>query len=226
MLDEVQTGFCRTGHFLAAQQFGVEPDLLVLAKALSGGLVPCSAVLMTELVYASVFSSLRRAIVHTSTFGENALAMRAGLATLDVLADEQLGERAASAGGRLRSKLCERLAGYDMVREVRGIGMLNAVEFGPPRALRYRVPYETLATIHPAVFGQILVMRLLHDHGFLTQVCGNNFTVLKVAPPLSVSEARIDAFVAALGQVVEQMQTSPAFWTDALGIAKRAIAGI
>lgn len=226
VLDEVQTGLCRTGPFLAAQHYGVTPDMVVLAKALSGGLVPCAAVLMTEAVYGSVFSSLRRAIIHTSTFGENALAMRAALATLDVLAGEELGARATASGEMLRQKLRGRLAGHDMVREVRGLGLINAVEFGPPRGLRQRLAYDTLGAIHPAAFGQILVMRLLRDHGVLTEVCGNNFNVLKVAPPLTVGAAPIDAFVAALGAVTDEMQHWGGFWADAVGIARRAMARI
>ncbi len=98
VFDEVQTGMYRTGPFLAAQKFGVDPDMVVLAKALSGGLVPVSAVLMTEAVYDSVYGSLRRAIIHTSTFSENSLAMRAGLATLAVLESENLGQRASEIG--------------------------------------------------------------------------------------------------------------------------------
>src|ERR1700719_3621234 len=98
VLDEVQTGFFRTGSFLAALQFGVEPDMVVLAKAISGGLVPCSAVLMSDEICNSVYSSIQRSLVHTSTFSENGLAMRAGLTTLDILEDEQLGRRATIKG--------------------------------------------------------------------------------------------------------------------------------
>src|ERR1700676_2081404 len=98
VLDEVQTGMFRTGTFLASHQFELQPDMVVLAKALSGGLMPVSAVLMTNKIYHAVYSSLKRAIVHTSTFSENTLSMRAGLATLDVLQDEQLGERALRLG--------------------------------------------------------------------------------------------------------------------------------
>src|ERR1700686_3276226 len=109
VLDEVQTGMFRTGTFLAAHQFDLTPDMVILAKALSGGLVPVSAVLMTNKIYHSVYSSLKRAIVHTSTFSENSLSMPAGLATLDVLESEQLGTRALELGelfrGRLRSEL-------------------------------------------------------------------------------------------------------------------------
>jgi ornithine--oxo-acid transaminase len=78
VLDEVQTGMYRTGTFLAAHHFGVEPDMVIMAKAMSGGLVPCGAVLMSNAICNSVFSSLPRAFVHTSTFSENGLAMRGG----------------------------------------------------------------------------------------------------------------------------------------------------
>ncbi len=99
VLDEVQTGMFRTGRFLAAQHYGAEPDMVILAKALSGGLVPCSAVLMSDRVYEAVYDSLKRSIVHTSTFSENSLSMRAALATLDVLETENLG-RARPHDGR------------------------------------------------------------------------------------------------------------------------------
>src|SRR5665811_1757835 len=124
VLDEVQTGMYRTGPFLAAHRFQVEPDMVILAKALSGGLIPVGAVLMSEAVSDSVFSSLKRAIVHACTYGENGLAMRAGLATLDVLEEEGLGKRGARLGESLRQQLTEALAPFEMVREVRGLGML------------------------------------------------------------------------------------------------------
>src|SRR5579862_2177816 len=119
VLDEVQTGMYRTGPFLAAHHFGVEPDMVVLAKALSGGLVPCGAVLMSDAVYDSVYSSLRRSIVHTSTFSENSLAMRAGLATLDVLECEHLGERCTQLGDFMRDRLREALSDFEMVKSIR-----------------------------------------------------------------------------------------------------------
>ena len=96
--DEVQTGMFRTGTFLAGQQHELRPDMIVLAKALSGGLIPVGAVLMPDAIYNSVYTSLKRSIVHTSTFSENSLAMRVGLATLDVLEQDQLGPRATESG--------------------------------------------------------------------------------------------------------------------------------
>jgi ornithine--oxo-acid transaminase len=223
VLDEVQTGMYRTGPFLASQRYGVGPDMVVLAKAMSGGLVPVSATLMTEEIYDSVYGSLRRAIIHTSTFSENGLAMRAALATLEVLEAENLGSCAIEKGEKLRSRLQEVLGDYEMVKEVRGEGLLLGIEFTAPRSLRLRVPFEAFIHIHPAMFGQIVVMRLFRDSGILTQICGNNFMVLKVAPPLVVTDDQIDQFVAAIEDIVELAHSSTSFWSEALGLARRAI---
>ena len=221
VLDEVQTGMYRSGAFLAAHHFGVEPDMVILAKALSGGLVPCGAVLMSDAVCHSVYSSLPRAFVHTSTFSENSLAMRAGLATLETLEREELGERSIEAGRYLTARLTEELGEYEMVKDIRGVGLLMGIEFQTPKQLRLRIPFEAFAGVHPGMFGQILVMRLFRS-GFLTQVCGNNFMVLKVAPPLVVTDEQLDAFVAAVREVVELAHSPGPFWSEALGLARRA----
>lgn len=225
-LDEVQTGFHRTGPFLAAHRYGIEPDMVVLAKAISGGLIPCSAVLMSDEVCHSVYSSLKRAFVHTSTYSENSLAMRAGLTVLDVLADERLGERAEAQGEKLRARLKERLRNYEMIADIRGLGLLGAIEFKPPRSLLLRAPFESFKAIHPGMFGQVVVMRLFRDHGVLSQICGNDFLSLKVAPPLVVTEAQINHYVDAVEAVVADMHASPGFWAEPLGIARRVLASI
>ncbi len=223
VLDEVQTGMYRTGAFLAAHHFGVEPDMVIMAKAMSGGLIPCGVVLMSDAVCNSVYSSLPRAFVHTSTFSENSLAMRAALSTLAVLEDQELGQRSIEAGKYLQAQLSEALRNFEMVKEVRGVGLLMGIEFQAPRQLRLRIPYEGFAAVHPAMFGQIVVMRLFRDCGFLTQICGNNFMVLKVAPPLVVIDAQLDAFVLAIRDVVDIAHSPGAFWSEALGLARRAL---
>ena len=222
VLDEVQTGLYRTGTFLAALQFQLRADMVVLAKALSGGLIPVSAVLMTDSVYRSVYSSLQRAIVHTSTFSENSLSMRAGLATLDVLQREKLGERALRLGEQFRQKLREALYPFEIVKEVRGMGMLSGIEFQSPKKLSLRAFSEAFRKIHPAMFGQVIVMRMFREKNILTQICGNNFMVLKAAPPLMVSESELDEFVTALRDVVELADTSAMFWSESLELAMRA----
>src|ERR1035437_978212 len=223
VVDEVQTGMYRTGTFLAAHHFNVQPDMVILAKALSGGLIPCGAVLMTDAVYESVYDSLDRAIVHTSTFSENGLAMRAGLATLEVLEDEKLGERATAMGESLRSRLRETLSRYEMVKAVPGVGMLSGIEFKAPSQLTLRMAYEAFQRVHPGLFGQMVVMRMFKSEHILTQICGNNFMVLKVAPPLIVTSEQLDYFVSAIDRVVEVVHSSKTFWGDALALARRTI---
>jgi ornithine--oxo-acid transaminase len=223
VLDEVQTGMHRTGPFLTAHHFGLEPDMVVLAKALSGGLVPSGAVLVSKDIHGSVYNSLSRAFVHTSTYSENGLAMRAGLATLDVLEDERLGERAIAVGESLCRSLRERLGGYEMVREVRGLGLLLGIEFQAPRQFWRRASFDAIDRIHSGVFGQMLVRALFRQEDILTQVCGNNFLVLKVAPPLVVTEDQVEQFIEAICRVVEQMHSSMAFWSEALGLVSRLV---
>jgi ornithine--oxo-acid transaminase len=224
VLDEVQTGLGRTGKFLAGHHYGVEPDMVVLAKALSGGLIPSGAVLMTDAIFNSVYNSLQRAIVHTSTYSENALAMRAGLATLEVLESQKLSARAETVGIQLRARLRAALDGYEMVKEVRGEGLFCGIEFAQPKQIKLALPFAAFRKIHPGMFGQMVVMRLFRDQGILTQICGNNFMVLKAAPPLVVEERQVDQFVAAVRDVVDAVHNSSSFWSTALGLAKRAMA--
>lgn len=223
VLDEVQTAFYRTGKFLAAHHYGVEPDMVVLAKAMSGGLVPSGAVLMTDEIYDSVYDSLGRAIIHTSTYSENYLAMRAGLATLRVFREEKLGVRSEVLGAELRQSLALALADYEMVDSVRGVGMLNGIVFRPPAKFRTRIAFEAFRKVHEGMFGQMVVMRLFRDQNILTQICGNNLMVLKVAPPLVVTQQQIDEFISAVKAVVEVVHSSATFWQDALQLARRAV---
>lgn len=223
VLDEVQTGMYRTGHFLAAHHFGLDPDMVILAKALSGGLIPSGAVLMSDEIYRSVYRSPKRAFVHTSTFSENGLAMRAGLATLDVLEQEKLGARAERLGTQMRNRLLEVLSRYDMVKDVPGIGLLCGIEFQAPTQFALRLSFEAFAQVHPAMFGQMLVMRFFRQGKILAQICGNNFMVLKVAPPLVVEEEQIAAFISAAERVVATVHSSKAFWSDALSLARKAM---
>ena len=223
ILDEVQTGFFRTGKFLAAHHYGVEPDMVVLAKAMSGGLVPSGAVVMTDSVYDSVYGSLKRSLIHTSTFSENGLAMRVGLAVLDALEAEDAGTRSEVSGAYMRRVLRDRLTGFDMVEEVRGEGLFTGIVFRPPRALSLRIAFEAFTKIHPAMFGQVLVMRLFRDHDVLAQICGNNFSVLKLVPPLIVSREQIDEAIDAVCRVIELAHSPSVFWTEALGLARRVV---
>jgi ornithine--oxo-acid transaminase len=223
VFDEAQTGFYRTGKFLASHHYGVYADIVILAKALSSGLIPIGAVLMTDPIYNAVYKSLKKSLIHTSSYSENGLAMRVGLAVLDTLEKENLGPRAEEMGNYMRSQLREQLAGFDMIDEIRGAGLFSGIAFKAPKELTLRASYEAFMAIHPAMFGQVLVMRLFRDHGILTEICGNNFNVLKIVPPLIVTREQVDRCVSSIRSVVELANSPSAFWSDALTLARRAV---
>ena len=178
---------------------------------------------MTDEINRSVFSSMSRSFVHASTFGENDLAMRAGLATLDVMRDEGLGERSLVLGEYLRKRLREVSVNYEMVKSINGTGLLNGIEFTQPRKLKLRIPYEGFRKVHQGMFGMIVVMRLFREKNILTQICGNNNMVLKVSPPLVVKKTEIDEFVTAVGEILEMIHTRASFWAEALQLVRRAV---
>jgi ornithine--oxo-acid transaminase len=158
-----------------------------------------------------------------TTDSENSLSTPAGLATLDVLENESLGDGATSLGIELQEKLAAAVSAYEMVKEVRGKGLLPGIEFTLPRRLALRAPFEAFAQIHPAMSGQILVVHLFHNKNVLTQICGNDFMVLKVAPPLVVTAAQAAEFVSAVHDVVDFAHRPGSFWFEAMGPERRAI---
>ena len=130
--DEVQTGLGRTGRFLALEHWDLEPDIVCLAKALSGGFVPIGGVLVSRAVMDAVFDGMERGVRHGSTFGGNDLAAAAGLATLRVIEREGLVERAQRLGDLLLELTLPLVDRYEVVRDVRGLGLMWAIELGAP----------------------------------------------------------------------------------------------
>ena len=199
-VDEVQTGFGRTGKLFAFEHWQLEPDLVTVAKSLSGGYVPVGALLMSQQVYDGVFDSLEHSVSHGSTFAPNDLAMAAGLATLRELDDTQLVDRAARLGDLLLERTRELAAAHDVVREVRGLGLMWAMEFAEPESGSFS--WRVLERMQTGLFAQLVVVPLFTQHHILSQVAGHDLPVLKGLPPLVVSERDIDDFVTALDDVI------------------------
>jgi ornithine--oxo-acid transaminase len=202
--DEIQTGLGRTGRFLASEHWGVEPDMVLLAKALSGGHVPVGAVLTHKWVFDKVFNSMVRAVVHGSTFSKNDLAMAAGLATLQVIESERLIEKSAQRGERLLRFFEELSRRHELIRSVRGKGLMIGIEFGPPRSARLRASWNLLETASSGLFCQLIVIPLFNDHKLLAQVAGHGNHTIKLLPTLTISdedcawiEQSFDAVIAA-----------------------------
>jgi ornithine--oxo-acid transaminase len=145
--DEIQTGLGRTGRFLAIEHWGIEPDMVLLSKTLSGGHVPVAALLTRKWILNSVFDRMDRAVVHSLTFANNDLAMAAGIATLEVLESERLIENAARRGASLLAAFQAMATRYEMIRDVRGKGLMIGIEFGRARSLKLQAAWALLETV-------------------------------------------------------------------------------
>ena len=207
--DEVQTGLGRTGKWFAFEHWGLEPDIVTVAKSLSGGYVPCGAVVARRWIYQSVFSRLDRCVVHSSTFGRNNLAMACGLASLRVLEDEKLIENSARIGALLIERLNALKAEHPFIKEARGKGLMIAIEFHEPEDPKLKVAWKLLHRIDKSLFPQMVIVPLLSKHRILTQVAGHNMDVIKILPPLIIGEKEVDLFVNAFADALSGCRKFP-----------------
>lgn len=209
IVDEIQTGFGRTGRWFGCDHWAVEPDMMLLSKGMSGGYVPVGAVVTRRGVFDKVFEDLSHAVVHTTTFGMNAMAMISALAAIDVLKDERVVENAASAGEELMERLRGLARRFELVKEVRGKGLMIGIEFGEPKSLKLKAGWKIVHAAPAGLFGQMLAIPLMRDHGILTQVAGHNLDVHKLAPPLVIGRQEIDYFMAAYEKVLTDLHRFP-----------------
>jgi ornithine--oxo-acid transaminase len=207
--DEVQTGLGRTGRFLASEHWDLQPDLICLSKALSGGMVPIGAVLVSRAAFDRVFDGMERAVRHGSTFGGNDLAAAAALATLRVLDEEDLIARSERLGALLLELTRPLIERYEVVRDVRGLGLMWAIEFGPPSGAAARRLWETVERRQPGLFSQLITVPLFHEHRIFCQVAGHRMNVIKALPPLVIEESEIRRFAAALEETVAGAERYP-----------------
>jgi ornithine--oxo-acid transaminase len=223
--DEVQTGLGRTGDFYAYQhEDGVEPDLVCVAKALSGGYVPVGATIGKDWIFKKVYSSMDRVLVHSASFGSNAQAMAAGLAVLSVMENEQIVANVRATGEQLRSRLAALTDRYEMLAEVRGRGLMIGIEFGRPRSLKLRSRWTMLQAARKGLFAQMVVVPLLQKHRILTQVSGDHMEVIKLIPPLIIGEREVDRFVEAFTAVMDDAHNGGLVWDFGKTLVKQAVA--
>jgi ornithine--oxo-acid transaminase len=212
--DEIQTGMGRTGRFLAVEHWNVEPDMVLLSKALSGGHVPVGALLTRKHIFDKIFNRMDRAVVHGSTFAKNDLAMAAGIATLEVMKDEKLIETAAKRGAELRLALTRMVPGYELLKEVRGKGLMIGVEFGPPKSLSLKASWNVLESANKGLFVQLITVPLFKDHKILTQVAGHGLHTVKLLPPLTITEEDCTWIETAFDSVIAASHKVPgAIWS-------------
>ena len=222
--DEIQTGMGRTGRFLAVEHWNVEPDMVLLSKALSGGHVPVGALLTRKHIFDKIFNRMDRAVVHGSTFAKNDLAMAAGIATLEVIKAEKLIEAAAKRGAELRLALTRMVPGYELLKEVRGKGLMIGVEFGPPKSLRLKASWNVLESANKGLFCQLITVPLFKDHKILTQVAGHGLHTIKLLPSLTITEEDCSWIERAFDDVIAQSHKVPgAIWSLGKTLVDNAI---
>ncbi|HKE37069.1 MAG TPA: aminotransferase class III-fold pyridoxal phosphate-dependent enzyme, partial [Candidatus Baltobacteraceae bacterium] len=186
ILDEVQTGMGRTGKMFCCEHYGVSPDLMCLAKAFGGGVIPAGAVVGRRDIFARLFDN---PFLHTSTFGGNPLACAAALATINVLIEEGLPHRAAVIGERMLKGIRRGIAGHeDVAVDARGKGLLIAIEFCDDKA-----GFE---------FGK----RML-DRGVLVSGTLVNARTIRIEPPLTITEEQADYVCQAIAESLNETKT-------------------
>ncbi|HFD13496.1 MAG TPA: aspartate aminotransferase family protein [Crenotrichaceae bacterium] len=222
ILDEIQTSLGRTGKFFYLEHENVKPDILLVAKALSGGLVPVSAVLIGEDIYNKVYSNMERCYIHHSTYGYNTLSMAAGLATLEVIENQNLVDHADKMGVLIMDGLEKIKQKYDMVKDVRGKGLMFAVELGKPSSFSKKLQWNLVETTSKGLYAQVVVIPLFQEYGIISMVSGLN-SVIKFIPPVIITEKEVDYFLDSLDKVLHKAQFTSEPWNVLYNIVKRSI---
>ncbi len=226
VLDEVQTGLGRTGKWFCFQHWpDVEPDIVCVSKALSGGFVPVGAIVTRPKIMDAVFNSMERCVVHSNTFGQNDMAMAAALATLMVIEEEHLVENAAQKGEYLQTRLREIAKGCPFVSDVRGKGLMFGIDFArPAESMKLKLAWDMLHKLNFGVFGQMIVIPLMQRHRILTQVAGYHTEVIKFLPPMTITKEDCDWFLTAMKDVLDDTLRVPgAAWDLVAGLAKATV---
>jgi ornithine--oxo-acid transaminase len=221
--DEIQSGLGRTGRFLAIDHWGVEPDIVLISKTLSGGHVPVAAVLARKGILEKVFDRMDRAVVHGSTFAMNDLAMAAGIATLEILESERVIENAARQGARLIAAFEAMIPRYEMVKAVHGKGLMIGIEFGRPHSLKLQAAWHLLEAVSTGLFCQLITIPLLKDHKIVVQVAGHASHTVKLLPSLVISDADCDWIENSFNKVIADGHRVPgAVWSLGKTLADQA----
>lgn len=204
ILDEVQTGFGRTGKMFAAGHENVRPDILCLAKALGGGVMPIGATMGTRKVWEKAYGGLSKAILHTSTFGGGTRACAAALASIEKIVNENLPERARELGDYCLAGLRTLKERYKIIEDVRGRGLLIGIEFRKPGGILDVLTAGSVNRIAEEYCGALVASELLKRHRVISVYTLNNPNVIRLEPALIVEKEDIDYVLNALEDVLSR----------------------
>ena len=217
IVDEVQTGLGRTGTMFAVERESVEPDIMTLAKSLGGGIMPIGAMLTRQDLWTKAYGTLETFALHTSTFSGGSVASAAGLATLKTLQRGRFSDNAAEQGERLIEGLTELCGIHRCLKQVSGRGLLLGLEFeqfpahfvshwlaaDPSGVARFMVPgYADQISAFPAFY---VMQTLLNFHGMYTQLSRSNPYVMRIEPPLTITQDHVAQILNSIGEVCGEM---------------------
>jgi ornithine--oxo-acid transaminase len=221
--DEIQTGLGRTGKWFALEHSNLEPDFVLVGKALSGGYMPVAAMVTTREIFQKAVGTLERSYVHQSTYGRNRLSMAAGLATIRIIERDALAEHAANVGAFLQDGLEQLRQRYEIVKEIRASGLMIGIELQAPSSRVAKLNWRLIHMASEGLFPQLIVIPLHRDHGVITMAAGKN-DVIKLLPPLTLSEAEAQSFLDALDAVLADCEGSGSKnWSVVREIAKATL---
>jgi len=223
IVDEIQTGFGRTGKMFACEHEGVVPDIICLAKSLGGGVMPIGAYSTKPEIWEKAYGGLDRALLHTSTFGGNTWAAAAAIAAINVILEENLCEKARENGEYMLGRLKTLQDKYQVVKEVRGQGLMIGLEFKSETGLIDKLTGGMLNKLSEEYFGALVAGELQNKHRIITAYTLNNPNVIRLEPPLIVTREQIDRLVDALEDIFQRHRS---FVGMALATGRTAISSI
>ncbi|ACL70471.1 aspartate aminotransferase family protein [Halothermothrix orenii] len=223
ILDEIQTGFGRTGKIFACEHEGIVPDIMCLAKSLGGGVMPIGAYTTTEEIWSKAYGSMDKALLHTSTFGGNTLATAAAIAAMEQIVEQKLSQQAAEKGEYFINRLKELADKYDLIKEVRGRGLMIGIEFKQPESgLLDKISQGMVSKFSHEYLGSMVAGALYNDYRIITAYTLNNPNVIRMEPPLIVTREEIDTVIGALEDIFSKNKGLFGFTVNS---AKKVLSG-
>lgn len=212
IFDEIQTGLGRCGDFFYSNKINVYPDILCMSKSLGGGIMPIGCMAVEDSLYHVTYGTFSNATLLSSTFGGNTLSCIAAITTLNIIDEEQLCENAGNMGKYIKDELLELKGKYDIIKDVRGEGLMLGIEFN--------ISYGSYLMIGEFIMASF-IEKLLKKYGIIVSIAANNPSVIKVEPPLIVNKAEADYFIESLESVLKEEYSTPVLLKKSLELTMK-----
>ncbi len=202
IIDEIQTGIGRCGTMLRTDFSKVVPDMLLLGKALGGGVLPISACIMSEKLYKKAHHGFDKCFLYNSTFAGGHLPSQCAIKTLEIIENSTLLHDANENGVYLLGKLKQLQEKHDIIDDTRGAGLLVGIEFKKARGI---LSSTLPAKLKESFFTYLVTAKLMQDYKMILQVCTHHGGVMRIEPPLTISKEEIDRLIQALDTILTEI---------------------